>query len=231
MFRNLFTGLRIVRHKEAARSLEPGTGQAVSPLLKPYIEETFGPVKAVLHELASDGIHVDVYVIPPVEGTNYLTLVTSGMSGAPMKPPKGRERFKFLELVALLPPDWPLEETDLSREEYYWPIRCIKTLARFPHQHHTWLNIGHSIPNGNPVKAYAPDTQLCSSVLAPFLGRKELPRLKLEDGNWIDFLQVVPIYESEMRYLLKHGAVRLLTKLSPENAPIIVNPRRINCCV
>src|SRR5258708_5308531 len=114
MLKRLFGSSRVVRHPQNDGPIEPDTESSASPRLEPYIAETFGEIRTVLHEVASDGLHVDIYVTEPTGAAKYFTLVTSGMSQRPMKPPKGLERFKLAELVMCLPADWPFKESELA---------------------------------------------------------------------------------------------------------------------
>ncbi|HYM00273.1 MAG TPA: suppressor of fused domain protein [Blastocatellia bacterium] len=155
------------------------------------------------------------------------------MSEHEMNAPQGWEQFRYAELVAYLPPDWPMTREAFEKEENYWPIRCLKTVARFPHWHKTWITIGHTILNANEgaPASYAPNTELCCALMCPVtLPNGELARFTLDDGSCIDFLQVVPIYNSEMEYKLKHGFEALLQKLSDQGSLSVIDPHRPSCC-
>ena len=49
-----------------------------------HIQKTFGTFERVFHELVSPDIHVDICMVPPVEGRDYYTLVTMGMGAHQM---------------------------------------------------------------------------------------------------------------------------------------------------
>ena len=53
-----------------------------------HIAKYFGDYDNVMHEIASEGIHLDVCVIPPREEHNYYTLVTLGMGAHKMNVPE-----------------------------------------------------------------------------------------------------------------------------------------------
>ena len=53
-----------------------------------HIQKTFGTFERVFHELVSPDIHVDICMVPPVEGRDYYTLVTMGMGAHRMNVPK-----------------------------------------------------------------------------------------------------------------------------------------------
>ncbi len=80
--------------------------------------------------MLSDTIHLDVLYIKPSENRDYHSFVTLGMSNIAMNPIEGAEDDKYSELMICLPKDWKVSDEDFKNEEYYWPIRWLKILAR-----------------------------------------------------------------------------------------------------
>ena len=97
-----------------------------------HIEQYFGKVENVFHELVSPDIHVDICIVPPTEERDYYTLVTMGMGAHRMNVPEELAEYKLerAELAIALPRNWKLKHEDLKNERWYWPIRLLKTLAR-----------------------------------------------------------------------------------------------------
>ena len=121
---------------------------AIIEAIGAHIEEYLGEPAGVYHELVSDLVHIDVHVVAPGPGRPFHTLVTSGMSSAPMIGHGEDGPFQsYAELCCLLPPDWKLEQKDFKDFANYFPIHWLKFLARFPHEYDTWLSFGHTIPN------------------------------------------------------------------------------------
>src|SRR5690606_33353617 len=112
-----------------------------------HIERYLGPVSSVFHELVSDTIHIDVHMVLPNEGCEDVRLVTSGMSDLPMSVPEDAGCPGFAELMVTLPAGWKLDQASFQDENWYWPVRLLKSLARLPHKHATWLGFGHTVPN------------------------------------------------------------------------------------
>jgi len=132
----------------------------------------FGEAETVFHEIVSDLVHIDVHVVPPRPTRNVWTLYTTGMSDLAMTVPEGAEDARFAELLLFLPAGWRVDQLDVTPpppdlERWYWPVRWLKMLARFPHEYETWLGSGHSMPNGDPPEPFAPDTSLCAWMLLP----------------------------------------------------------------
>src|SRR5215831_18616558 len=153
-------GSRILRYEARERKWEaaPPPSQGIEEIEK-HVATYFGAPATVFHEIVSDLVHIDVHIIPPHAERDCWTLFTAGMSDRPMSPPEGADDEKWAELMISLPPDWTLDKLSVTPppadlEKWYWPIRWLKQLARFPHTCETWLGSGHTIPNGDPPEPF-----------------------------------------------------------------------------
>ena len=189
-----------------------------------HIQKTFGTFERVFHELVSPDIHVDICMVPPVEGRDYYTLVTMGMGAHRMNVPKELAEYKLerAELAIALPPNWKLDQESMEAERWYWPIRLLKVLARLPIANDTWLGWGHTMDNQSP---FAENTELCASLLTAPQGIEEDDGVCiLPNGEEVNFYQVIPLYREELDYKLEHGADALLEKMA--NISFVANPIR-----
>lgn len=195
--------------------------------IEAHITQHLGEPATVFHELLSTTVHIDVHIVRPTPERPWVSLVTSGMSDIPMTTPEGAEGWRFAELMIRLPPDWNLEQESFNDEANYWPIRCLKFLARFVHEYHTWLCYGHSIPNGDPAEPYAPDVPFVGVVLStPWYGGEEFATLFLPDGTPVSFWSLVPVYASEMEFKLEHGTEALFERLAAAGYSDLLDPAR-----
>ena len=174
-------------------------------ILENYIENNFGKIENVFHEIESEDIHLDIAIIPPSEHNNFYQLVTMGMGARPMTLPAALEHKEFgrAELVICLPTTWNFE--NFEDEKNYWPVRLIKTLARLPIMHDTWLGWGHTIPWGEP---FAESTELCGALLIDAFTQSEDDEsniLELNSEQNINFLQIIPLSEDAMNYKVKQS--------------------------
>lgn len=193
--------------------------------LDAHIGKYFGESENVFHEIVSPDIHVDIYVIEPTPARNFYTLITFGMGAHLMNVPEELDEYKLkrAEMVIYLPADWDIYEGD---EEYYWPLRWLKILARLPIKHDTWLGWGHTVPNGGP---FADNTLLSGVMLInPEDVEEGAAVCELPNGEEVNFYQVIPLYEEEMNYKLEHGAEGLLDKIA--NVSSVVDLNRRNTC-
>lgn len=238
------SGNPILRHKERRMPFQPAHGDSENiDRITNHIEKHLGPVDSVFHEIVSDLVHLDVHIVKPTPERNCYSLVTSGMSDAPMTVPQGLEALRYAELMIQLPPDWPLdriqalagkkgEKSDAERaeaERWYWPIRWLKMMARLPHEYDTWLGESHTVPSGDPPEPYADDTKLCGMLVVPPLGAPDgFATLEVSPDKTIFFYQLMPIYAEEMDLKLRKGAEKLIELFDRHKIDVVVNPRRPN---
>lgn len=222
----------IIRHNARARDFEFAVGDPASlEAISAHIEHYVGPIEMVLHELVSDMIHLDLHWVKPTAERPVNTLVTSGMSDRAMSAPEGAEQFRFSELVLNLPADWPMEQSAWEDEAYYWPMRLLKVLARFPHEFQTWLWVGQSVGGGENPEPYHSSTKQCAALLAPCISLpEEFMRLTLNDGRDIYFFTVLPLYQEELMYRLKRGTDALFELFERAGVGDVIDPTRDNVC-
>jgi Suppressor of fused protein (SUFU) len=161
------SGVRIYRYEAEEKPFQVAEGDAEAlQAIEGHIEKHIGKIETVMHEIVSDLIHIDVHIVEPTAERNFYTLITSGMSDLPMTVPDECEEFKFAELLICLPASWDMPKVydTMADEEHWWPIRCLKYLARFPHEYDTWLCENHTIPNGDPPEPFAGNTRLCCGL-------------------------------------------------------------------
>jgi hypothetical protein len=207
-----------------------GDGDSIDAISE-HIEKHVGEVDLVFHELISDKVHVDVHFVKPSAKFPFNVLVTSGMSDLPMTVPEGLEQFKYAELCVLLPADWKIDEASFNDENNYWPVRWLKTIARFPHDYKTWIGHGHTIPNGENADPFAENTKLgCMLLLPSILLGEEFSTLKINDEKVISFYCLMPIYKEEMQLKLKKGTDALLDKFDEFDISEIIDLDRTNTC-
>ncbi len=189
-----------------------------------HIEEYFGKFENVFHELVSPDIHVDICVVPPSRERDYYTLVTMGMGAHRMNVPEELAEYKLerAELAIALPADWKLDQESMKDEQWYWPIRLLKVLARLPIASDTWLGFGHTMDN---EEDFAENTKLCAAILTgPQDTEDGSEACILPGGEEVNFYQVIPLYRDELEYKMAHDADALLDKMN--GISFVVEPDR-----
>ena len=186
-----------------------------------HIEQYLGAPAAVWNE---DGL--SIFVVAPTDERPFLTLVTAGMSDAPMDAPK--DEWKLAELCFLLPAAWPVER-DAWDESQQWTLLWLKYLAQMPRETGGWLGYGHTIPNGEPPCQLDDTTQAVSVMLIPPVSLPErFARLRVgeTDVDIINFWTLVPLLPDELRLKLQAGTPTLLEKMEKAKLSDILEPGR-----
>lgn len=242
------SGDSIFRHEQVAEdvgfTLEP------TPFMEDierHVERTVGPISYVFHEIVSDGIHLDLLIVPPTGlepseehplGTDHFTIVTMGMSSRPMTlSPKSSPQLRFAELMIALPANWPgllpdgTFDGSMNQEEAWWPVRWLKNLARLPHDYGTYLAYGHTVPNGDPPEPFASNTGYCCMAVLPGLLSPNAARLVLTDDLSINFYALWPMYAEEVDLKLEQGMDALLERWDEIDLFELIQPDRPNTCL
>ena len=221
------SGEPIEYHRQGPKSFAPPPEELGTEAIVRHIERHLGRVTSVFHELLSDTVHLDVHWVKPRATRPYHFLVTSGMSDLPMKIPAGVKAPRHVELMVTLPERWSIGEEAFRDENWYWPLRQLKTFARFPHKYDTWLGEGHTVTNDDPPQPFASGTRLCGALLqAPQHVPAAFRELRIEGRKIIRFLAVVPLHDDEMTLKTRDGTEALLERLRKHGVTDVVEPAR-----
>jgi hypothetical protein len=176
----------------------------------------------------SELVHIDVHLVPPQPERDFHTLVTSGMSDRPMQGPDGP---CHAELLISLPPDWPFTDEALNEDAHYWPIHWLRVMGHFAHAYETWLDWGHTVPNGDPPEPLTPNAPFtCLLLSPPLLAPAEFHSLEVGAGKTIKFLALTPLHTDEMKFKLKQGLQPLRDLFSVHGVTELYDPDRANLC-
>ncbi|WP_207653602.1 suppressor of fused domain protein [Clostridium peptidivorans] len=245
MFKKIFGGKKDKGKSKDGTNIytyeNTGSGNLSNVAEMMYIEEITahfdkvfpGRVSNVFHEIISDIVHIDVHFMEPTDEEPFRVIYTTGMSDLPMTLPSELEKewghLKRAELMMFLPESWPIDSEVFEDERYYWPIRLLKQLARFPHMYNTWLGYGHTIPNSEEYIPYAENTELNGVILSSL--KEEISSINTKDGNLINIYSIIPLYKEEMDYKLENGMDALFEKLSEvEGSGHWIDSSRKNVC-
>lgn len=202
---------------------EMGNAAAAAKILA-HIRAHIGPVDSVFHELESPVIAVDIHHVPPAEGRNCHTLVTTGMSDRPMPAGSG---VGFGELVMRLPADWPMSDEALDDAGAAWPIAMLRALGRLPHERGVAYDFGLCIDGGGVSVDLAAALGFAGILLAP--------PVTVADAFWcvdagagriVDFFGVVMLYPDEVSLARRDGVVALAHRLDALKVNELLQPDR-----
>jgi hypothetical protein len=184
-----------------------------------------------LHWVFDDGEHIDIWVVPPNARRPHHTLVTAGMSDKPMTVPDGYGERPRLELTLSLPANWTLTAETMKSERVFWPVRLLRNLALYPYRYATFLDVTHTVPNGDEPEPYALNTTMICALIGPSPFTEPDPAtIRGSDGRVVQFASVIPIYRDEMEFKLRHGAAALFERLRAAGVTDLLNTKRPSVC-
>lgn len=188
-------------------------------LILNHIEKYVGKIGKSIHDQKFERAPLSIHIIPKTNDQKYGALVTSGLSFAPMYPPRPMDFFKYSELLIKLPLDWPLPIESLKQDDFFWPIEQLLTLMKYIHSNQQWFSDMHTFGNGNPPIPFANNTGLCGFLFTFPLNSfpPEFCELKIDDSKTVIFLQLIPLYNEEMNYTISEGSESLLEKFEENN--------------
>lgn len=201
------------------KPLEPQHGEKLFDT--PYmaeIEQHFAktfPDRALLKWQDEEGMQI--HLLAPTEQEPYYVAYTVGMSANQMTLDNLLRRRKYeslrtAELMMYLPADWPMAGL-LARSEQpdpavCWPLSTLYKLAKMPEKQHTWLGMGHTVPNGEPPRPFAQGTNFCGVMLclpSEANGPREVQPVPVGDQQLMLYT-VVPLYADEMDLKIRKGS-------------------------
>ena len=197
-----------------------------------YIKQQYGEFDIVAHELVSPDIHCDIAIVPPTDDQPYYKLVTMGAGAFKMNVPEDLKSdvYERAEYVVFLPADWNIKS---DKEEDYWPIRMLKTVARLPVSMDDWLFYRHTVNLTDDESPVAENTGFNSCVLFISFGKDNKPveplKLDLSDKE-VAFFQLVPLYPEELQFKLEHSFDELEDIMDDDLYDPVVDIHRKNYC-
>lgn len=190
-----------------------------------------GVEPCVLTELVSESVAVDILCFPPTEVAPVWTFVTSGMSDLPMAVPGWSDYPPYAELMICLDWNWPIGADLFASEAAFWPIRLLRTLARYPHTTGAVLAPGQtftqveladddesdseaepadSVSRPRPLSPGLPFTGVLLGVPL-LLSDKEDPHIipAEDDGRALQILTILPLHPAELDLARRRGVTAL----------------------
>lgn len=218
------SGQPVFRHEASEPASISGGEPELIAAVDEHVTRYVAEPSQTWHEIVSPYVHVDIHVVEPSETRPAFTLVTSGMSERPMTAPDGE---RYAELFMVLPPTWPAPGAPGFHDpDAYWPYQLLQDLARLPHEFATWLDAGHTVPNGDPPGPYGPGTGLCGALLTPPTIQPDgFERLMFGERE-VRMLAVIPLYADEMQLKLDKGADALYDLLDAAEVTEALHPDR-----
>jgi hypothetical protein len=197
-------------------------------LITDHISRFFGDNFFVWHEKVSHLVHIDVHVVRPTSARPFFGLMTSGMSDLAMCVPKEMKSWARAEVCMCLPKEWPIQERnmDWATPEYFWPIKILKQIAKYPHLHKTWVSAGHTV-SYRDTDPLDPAGHFAGVILAePRCFPDGFGELEAADGSSIRYWAVIPLTKEELEFKIENGAQALDSQLRAAGVSELINSDR-----
>ena len=191
-----------------------------------YIEEEYGEIKEIIHEIVSPDIHLDILVVYPNEKDNYYKLITMGLGAYKMNIPREYKRYfkNRAELVMYLPPNWNIKSKD---EEDFWPIRELKNFARIPIVENSWIGFGHTTSKDAELNTFAKNTKFSGLLLIDALNLNyENLKFKFKKRGEIKFYHTFPLYKEELETIFNNGLETIIKNFTDDITLIVDDTRK-----
>jgi hypothetical protein len=153
-----------------------------------------------------------IHIIPNTPERDYIILATSG---ANIRNPK-----ENYELLMYLPSDWNLSY--LENNPNSWPVEWIRKIAYYENT----ISPENTFSNEESFEPLAPNTQLSGFIILPELN--DYGKIKLQNGETISFLNLIPLYKEEIELKKKMGTKELLERFYNNGINMIINMARKN---
>lgn len=200
-----------------------GDPEAAAAILA-HVREYIGEVDSVFHEFEGHGVSIDIHHVPPTDGRNVHTFVTTGMSDRPMPEGSG---VRHAELVLSVPADWDMSEEALEAGEAAWPLELLRALGRLPHEHGVAFDFGLCTDDRALPFGADGDMGFSAALLAPPVTVPDaFWCLDAGNGKVIDFFGVVLLYPEELAFARFEGVVALARKLDTMSVTELAQPGR-----
>jgi hypothetical protein len=201
MFRSL-----LVRTLGFLRGLPEGAGANLEAVSN-HVDRVIGTPAQHLHEIYSpDQLHIDLLHYPPAGDRDFHYVVTSGMSDRPMTNAGDPIDAPLVELAIALPSGREVSQEGFKKPGMWEPLRLLKNLARYPHNHGTFLARTHTVSLEDP--AFTPMAAVL--MMPPVLVRDLAEPLQLAGGREIHFLALYLLHKDELAVKLERGLDELL---------------------
>ena len=152
------------------------------------------PLKFGLGEIIPASVPMMVHIFPPVKGKRKNTIfVTSGLIEYELVVPEGQEKYWYAEYFLEMPGAWHVKDKDLEQEKYFWPIRWLKAISRYPHEQATYYGDKAIVDTIMIPTLTTPDGKYDSALVE----RCEDLTLQVSDGRSVIYYRITPMCSGE----------------------------------
>lgn len=205
-----------IAKKPAAKAVAPAAQNQLRAAREQVYLRFFGKSFSVNRQNGPQKPTVEVYAFEPGHAEReFYTVVTSGMSDAPMNVPEGGSGARA-EIILYV--DEPTEQH----------VNVLRWLARIPHDQGRWYCPGTTMNNGNPPQPIFEGSRLdCFFFLPTYVTPDcDLAKHLVLGKDPVSFLWLVPITSKECAFILKRGPQEFVARMTESENPIVLDEQR-----
>lgn len=165
--------------------------------IQEFIEENFGEIEYIAHEIESTYVHTDTAIVKDFEGAG--AVITFGMGAKKSYSPL--EEFKHTELIAYVSPDF-----DFKSKKGLIFANEISGLTKVPFRDNTWFGTGHTIPTSKKFKE--------NFGYDAFLMIKISQTCFIKGIGDISFLLMIPVYADERQWMIDNNSMEYFKNMN-----------------
>lgn len=171
---------------------------------------------------------INCVLIKPDKENDFYKVVSVGIGAYRGIDTNNNNKLHRIEMAAFLPPHYTIEEI---KTKYNWLPKIIRQFGEMLQYDNSWLAAGHSISYGDPLDEKVDYNGVIFNDL--FVESPYRDKCILSDGEEVDFLRLIPLYEEEMMFKIENGYTalfnRIMEKLTPEQIDVIIFDRPNTC--
>ena len=186
--------------------------------IKEHISHFIGDIKQIFSEPPSayESIELLHAVYSPDTKDCFNVIVSCGMSAEPIRNNKDFNGGipHYVELMVLLPADWPIGIGVFADLRNYWPVHWLRTLSKMPREYEKFPVGGQTFTNGKN-NALIAETQYSGVLLFPPLASfpEEFALMETPDGGVLHFYALIPLMPEELKFKEEKGLNELLREI------------------
>ena len=165
--------------------------------IQEFIEENFGEIEYIAHEIESTYVHTDTAIVKDFEGAG--AVITFGMGAKKSYSPL--DEFKHTELIAYVSPGF-----DFKTEKGRILANEISGLSKVPFRDNTWFGTGHTVPTSKKFKEHF--------GYDAFLMVKTPHTCFIKGVGDISFLLMISVYGDERRWMIDNNSMEYLKNMN-----------------
>ncbi|GAA0178538.1 suppressor of fused domain protein [Clostridium sediminicola] len=195
-----------------------------------HIEKYLGEIDNVFQEKITEDYYLNIYHIPPTKNGFYHKLVTYGVSDTKLEKDKDFHNSKYVELIICLPPSWYRGENHMKDIRFGWPYKWLIEISKqlILESSYPWYGFNINKRRTYPV---ANNTKQCGFVpLQPTLANPAFSKCNIGEDKYINFFNIVPLYEEEMKFRINRGIKAFEKKFYGNGITELIDVNRKNVC-